>query len=131
MLLRAELFVAVAGASSYLYAKAFPSQELLYWVTGHVQSSWAAPGRSWSRKMFRGTFSGFCARPRYVADDDRYQVITGFTARHRPHNDQSDDSQLSSASSDLQAGRGRTPVEAPGGSVFRSASIFALVLISA
>jgi len=34
----AELFVAVAGASSYLYAEAFPSQELLYWVTGHVHA---------------------------------------------------------------------------------------------
>ena len=34
--LRAELFVAVMGASSYLYAEAFPSQELLYWVTAHV-----------------------------------------------------------------------------------------------
>ena len=34
--LRAELFVAVAGASSYLFAEAFPSQELLYWVTAHV-----------------------------------------------------------------------------------------------
>jgi transposase len=36
--LRAELFVAVAGASSYLFAEAFPSQELLYWVTGHVHA---------------------------------------------------------------------------------------------
>ena len=36
--LEAELFVAVAGASSYLYAEAFPSQELLYWVTGHVHA---------------------------------------------------------------------------------------------
>jgi transposase len=36
--LRAELFVAVAGASSYLYAEAFPSQELLYWVTAHVHA---------------------------------------------------------------------------------------------
>ena len=35
--LRAELFVAVLGASNYLYAEAFPSQELLYWVTAHVQ----------------------------------------------------------------------------------------------
>jgi len=34
--LRAELFVAVAGASNYLYAEAFPSQELLYWVSAHV-----------------------------------------------------------------------------------------------
>jgi transposase len=38
VLLRAELFVAVAGESSYLYAAAFPSQELLYWVTGHVHA---------------------------------------------------------------------------------------------
>ena len=36
--LRAELFVAVLGASSYLYAEAFASQELLYWVTGHVHA---------------------------------------------------------------------------------------------
>ncbi len=34
--LRAELFVAVLGASSYLYAEAFLSQQLLYWVTAHV-----------------------------------------------------------------------------------------------
>ena len=34
--LRAELFVAVMGASNWLYAEAFPSQELLYWVTAHV-----------------------------------------------------------------------------------------------
>ncbi|MGH3301489.1 MAG: IS21 family transposase [Streptosporangiaceae bacterium] len=34
--LRAELFVAVPGASSYVYAEAFPSQELAYWVTAHV-----------------------------------------------------------------------------------------------
>lgn len=32
----AELFVAVLGASSYLYAEAVRSQELLYWVTAHV-----------------------------------------------------------------------------------------------
>lgn len=34
--LKAELFVAVLGASSYLYAEAFPSQELACWVTAHV-----------------------------------------------------------------------------------------------
>ena len=38
VLLHAELFVAVAGASNYLYAEAFPSQELLYWVTGHMHA---------------------------------------------------------------------------------------------
>ena len=33
---KAELFVAVLGASSYLYAEALRSQELLHWITGHV-----------------------------------------------------------------------------------------------
>jgi transposase len=32
---RAQLFVAVLGASNYLYAEALPSQELLHWVEGH------------------------------------------------------------------------------------------------
>ena len=69
--------------------------------------------------------AGLCGRWRPM------QVIAGCTGHHGPHNDQSDDSQLSSDSSDLQTGRGRGPAEAPGGSVFRSASIFARVLISA
>ncbi|MGH9185570.1 MAG: IS21 family transposase [Acidimicrobiales bacterium] len=34
----AELFVAVLGASSYLYAEALRSQELLHWVTAHVHA---------------------------------------------------------------------------------------------
>ena len=42
--LRAELFVAVMGASNYLYAEAFPSQELLYWVTAHVHCFEALSG---------------------------------------------------------------------------------------
>jgi transposase len=41
---RAELFVAVLGASSWLYAEAFPSQELLYWVTAHVHCFEAMAG---------------------------------------------------------------------------------------
>jgi transposase len=41
---QAELFVAVLGASNYLYAEAFPSQELLYWVTGHVHAFEAMEG---------------------------------------------------------------------------------------
>jgi transposase len=40
----AELFVAALGASSYIYAEAFPSQELLYWVTGHVHAFEAIEG---------------------------------------------------------------------------------------
>src|ERR1019366_330458 len=61
----------------------------------------------------------------------RFAVVDGWIGRFWPHNDQSDDSQLSSDSSDRQAGRGRDPAEVSGGSVVRSACIFALVLISA
>ncbi len=38
VLFSAELFVAVLGASSYLYAEAVRSQELLHWVTAHVHA---------------------------------------------------------------------------------------------
>jgi len=34
----AELFVAVLGASSYIYAEATRSQELLFWVNAHVNA---------------------------------------------------------------------------------------------
>jgi transposase len=34
----AQLFVAALGASSYTYAVAFPSQELPYWIEGHVRT---------------------------------------------------------------------------------------------
>lgn len=42
--MRAEVFVAVLGASSYVYAEAFPSQELMYWVTAHVHTFEAMGG---------------------------------------------------------------------------------------
>jgi transposase len=35
---QAELFVAVLGASNYMYAEAFPSQELPHWIAGHVHA---------------------------------------------------------------------------------------------
>jgi transposase len=38
VVLDAELFVAVSGASSYLYAEALASQELMSWVTGHTHA---------------------------------------------------------------------------------------------
>ena len=38
VVLEAELFVAVLGASSYLYAEALASQELMHWVSGHVHA---------------------------------------------------------------------------------------------
>ena len=40
----AELFVAVMGASSYLFAEALRSQELLHWVAGHVHAFEAMGG---------------------------------------------------------------------------------------
>jgi transposase len=40
----AELFVAVMGASSYLFAEALRSQELLHWVAGHVHAFEALGG---------------------------------------------------------------------------------------
>jgi transposase len=35
---RAQLFVAVLGASSYTYAEALPSQELPHWIAAHVHT---------------------------------------------------------------------------------------------
>ena len=34
--MRAEIFVAVLGASNYTYAEALPSQELPHWIKAHV-----------------------------------------------------------------------------------------------
>jgi transposase len=34
----AQLFVDVLGASNYLYAEPFPSQELAHWIAGHVHA---------------------------------------------------------------------------------------------
>jgi transposase len=42
--LHAELFVAVAGASNYLFAEALFSQELLYWISAHVHAFEAMGG---------------------------------------------------------------------------------------
>ena len=45
----AELFVTVLGASNYLYAEAFPSQELPYWIAGHAHalSFYGGASRLW------------------------------------------------------------------------------------
>ncbi|MDA8355560.1 MAG: IS21 family transposase [Actinomycetota bacterium] len=40
----AELFVAALGASGLVYAEAFPSQELIYWVAAHVHTFEAIGG---------------------------------------------------------------------------------------
>jgi transposase len=52
---RAEIFVAVLGASSYTYAEATWSQQLPDWIASHVRcsSSWAASRRCSSRAISR------------------------------------------------------------------------------
>lgn len=47
--MEAELFVAVLGASSYLYAEALASQELMHWVTAHVHAFEGPGGLSGDR----------------------------------------------------------------------------------
>ncbi len=59
----AELFVAVLGASNYLYAEALPSQELPHWIAAHVHA-----------------FEFFGAVPRLVVPDN---LRSGVTKAHR------------------------------------------------
>src|SRR5438270_3827546 len=59
----AELFVAVLGASNYLYAEAVPSQELAHWVGAHVHA-----------------FEFFGSLPRIVVCDN---LRAGVTRAHR------------------------------------------------
>ena len=61
--LRAELFVAIMGASSYLYAEAFASQELLYWVTAHVHCFEALAGCPGDRGVRQPALGGDQAAP--------------------------------------------------------------------
>ncbi len=59
----AELFVAVLGASSYVYAEALPSQELIHWTSAHVHA-----------------FEAFGGCPRIVVCDN---LKSGVTRPHR------------------------------------------------
>jgi transposase len=59
----AELFVAVLGASNYMYAEAFPSQELPHWIAGHVHA-----------------FEFFAGCPQIVVCDN---LRSGVTRAHR------------------------------------------------
>ena len=59
----AQIFVAVLGASNYMYAEAFPSQELPYWIAGHVHA-----------------FEFFGCVPRIVVCDN---LRAGVTKSHR------------------------------------------------
>lgn len=59
----AQIFVAVLGASSHTYAEGFPSQELEYWISGHVRA-----------------FEAWGGSPRIVVPDN---PRTGVTKAHR------------------------------------------------
>jgi transposase len=59
----AQLFVSVLGASNYLYAEAFPSQELAHWIAGHVHA-----------------FEAFGSLPRIVVCDN---LRAGVSKAHR------------------------------------------------
>ena len=59
----AELFVAVLGASNYLYAEALPSQGLPHWIAAHVHA-----------------FEFFGAVPKLVVPDNLRSGVTRATA---------------------------------------------------
>ncbi len=61
--LEAQIFVAVLGASSHTYARAFASQQLAHWIGGHVHA-----------------FEAWGGAPRIVVPDN---PRTGVTSAHR------------------------------------------------
>ncbi len=130
---KAWAFVMTLSHSRHQYAVFVFDQSVATWIRCHREAFehfGGVPRRVVLENVPRNIFElllpvALCGRRRPMPGDTR---VVG---RHRPHNDQSDDSQLSSASSVLQTGRWRDPPEAPGGSVWRNASIFAFVLISA
>jgi transposase len=68
---RAELFVAVLGASNYTYAEAIPSQALPHWVAAHVhcfEFHWRRPGDPRARQPAGGGDEGRPLRGRPQPD---------------------------------------------------------------
>jgi hypothetical protein len=126
-------FVMVLPCSRHLFVRPTLVMDQAKWTAAHVEAFaffGGVPARLVLEYVPRNIFRvlwprRLCGRRRQVPGAD------GVRGRRRSHNDQSVDSQRSRASSDFQTGRGRGSSEAPGGSVCRSASIFALVLISA
>jgi len=126
-------FVMVVSCSRHLFVRPVIRMDQQAWSEAHVEAFvffGGVPQRIVPENVPRNIFrlllpSALCGRRRGAPR------IRGFIGQRRPHNDQNDDSQSSGAWSDLQIARGRGPSEAPAGSVFRSASIFAFVVISA
>ena len=130
---RVWAFVIVLSFSRHMFVRPVLKMDQVSWVTAHVAAFeyfGGVPQRLVSENVPRNIFHvlwpiALCGRWR------RCPPMTRTFGHHPPHNDQSDESHSSRVSSDCQTGRARGPTEEPGGSVFRSASIFALVLISA
>jgi transposase len=126
-------FVMVLSCSRHVFVRPVLRMDQRAWTEAHVEAFGffgGVPSRIVPENVPRNIFGllfpiALCGRRRR-APEERW-----FIGLSRPHNDQSDDSQSSSAWSDLQIGRARDPSEMPAGSVFRSASIFAFVVISA
>ena len=130
---RVWAFVIVLSFSRHMFVRPVLKMDQVSWVTAHVAAFeyfGGVPQRLVMENVPRNIFTvlwpiALCGRWR------RCPPMTRTFGHHPPHNDQSDESHSSRVSSDCQTGRARGPTEEPGGSVFRSASIFALVLISA
>ena len=125
--------VFTACFSRYMFACLTFSMTLEEVIAG-CEAAWAFFGGVFAvvvpenvpRNIFRLVCpAALCARRRCSLVHD------GAGGRRRAHNFQRDASQLSRVSSDCQTGLPRGAAEVPGGSRARSASCFALVLISA
>jgi hypothetical protein len=130
-LLRALVFTAVFSRYCFVYLTFSQTVEE---VIAGCEEAWAFFGGVFkvivpeyvARHIFRVLCPiALCGRWRSEPGD------LGDRGRHRPHNDQSEASQLRSDSSDRQITLVRDAAEVPGGSTARRAASFVLVLISA
>jgi hypothetical protein len=133
---RVWAFVMVLACSRHMFVRPVVRMDQLGWVVAHTEAFkffGGVPRRLVSENVPRNIFVVMC--PARLCDRDRLSPamtgVGGRTATFRPHNDQSEASQLSKDSSVRQTGPVRDPAEVSGGSVARRASILAFVLISA
>ena len=82
--LQAELFVAVLGASNYLFAEALRSQQLEHWVAAHV-AAFEFFGGVPEIVVSDNLRSAVTKAHRYEPDLNATYQETGHPLRHRPH----------------------------------------------
>ena len=130
-------FVMVLCCSRHMFVRPVIRLGQHAWTECHVRAFeffGGVPARLVPEYVPRNIFGVLC--PPGLCDRRRHGGACGQAAgsrcrRCRPHNDQSEVSQLSRVSSVCQMGLTRGSAEVPGGWVARSASILVLVLISA